>query len=69
MTSQQYIARQLKKGVDKYVRQMVCEHRWKKHAFGYICTRKKCGFYTGMSDTLNEIIEKELSGDNKGVSA
>jgi len=63
-SSRQHIAESMAADISKSLKTMTCEHKWKEHAFGYICTAG-CGYYTGMSDVLNNMIKVELKGRKK----
>ncbi len=50
-----YIKKRNSRIIDKLAAQIYCKHKWKEHGYGYMC--RKCDYYSGRGNDLNELIE------------
>jgi len=59
---QRYVSRKETKKILESLKKIECAHKWKEAGYGYEC--KKCDYYTGQDEELNELIKKSLINKN-----
>ena len=58
-----YITKQNIMLIKGYLSEINCKHKWQEYGGGYKCL--KCNYYTGLNDTLNNLIKKLLTTKKK----